>query len=70
VTDTGLASTGGKMYMIFDKRTFFGCQVFDDASGDREPPAPRVEQIIAAAACNGNKAARPVGRVLRGLRCR
>jgi FAD-dependent urate hydroxylase len=34
VTDTGLASTGGKMYMIFDKRTFFGYQVFDDASGE------------------------------------
>jgi hypothetical protein len=31
VTDAGLASTGGKMYMIFDKRAFLGYQVFDDA---------------------------------------
>jgi 2-polyprenyl-6-methoxyphenol hydroxylase-like FAD-dependent oxidoreductase len=33
MTDTGLASTGGKMYMIFGKRAFFGYQILDDGSG-------------------------------------
>jgi 2-polyprenyl-6-methoxyphenol hydroxylase-like FAD-dependent oxidoreductase len=31
--DTGLASTGGKMHMVFGKRAFFGYQVMDDRSG-------------------------------------
>jgi len=30
---TGLASTGGSMYMIFGKRAFFGYQIEDDGSG-------------------------------------
>jgi FAD-dependent urate hydroxylase len=33
VNDTSLASTGGKMFMIFGKRAFFGYQVSDDSSG-------------------------------------
>ena len=33
VSDAGLASTGGKMFMIFGKRAFFGYQVSDDSSG-------------------------------------
>src|SRR6266487_4983042 len=33
VNDTGLASTGGKMHMVFGKRAFFGYQVLDDGSG-------------------------------------
>jgi FAD-dependent urate hydroxylase len=33
MTDTGLASTDGKMFMIFGKRAFFGYQVSDDSSG-------------------------------------
>jgi 2-polyprenyl-6-methoxyphenol hydroxylase-like FAD-dependent oxidoreductase len=33
VRDTGLASTGGRMHMIFGKRAFFGYQVLDDGSG-------------------------------------
>ena len=33
VKDTGLASTGGRMYMSFGKRAFLGYQIFDDASG-------------------------------------
>jgi 2-polyprenyl-6-methoxyphenol hydroxylase-like FAD-dependent oxidoreductase len=32
VKDAGLAPTGGRMYMSFGKRAFFGHQVFDDAS--------------------------------------
>jgi FAD-dependent urate hydroxylase len=31
--DTGLASTGDKMHMIFGKRAFFGYQVLDDGTG-------------------------------------
>ncbi|MFI9100261.1 FAD-dependent oxidoreductase [Streptomyces fildesensis] len=33
VKDTGLPSTGGKMYMTFGKRAFLGYQVQDDSSG-------------------------------------
>jgi FAD-dependent urate hydroxylase len=33
VADTGLASTGGRMHMVFGKRAFFGYQVLDDGSG-------------------------------------
>jgi FAD-dependent urate hydroxylase len=33
MTDTGLASTDGKMFMTFGKRAFFGYQVSDDSSG-------------------------------------
>jgi FAD-dependent urate hydroxylase len=33
MNNTGLPSTGGKMYMIFGKRAFFGYQVNDDGSG-------------------------------------
>jgi 2-polyprenyl-6-methoxyphenol hydroxylase-like FAD-dependent oxidoreductase len=32
VSDAGLPSTGGKMFMIFGKRAFFGYQVSDDSS--------------------------------------
>jgi FAD-dependent urate hydroxylase len=32
VNDAGLASTGGKMFMIFGKRAFFGYQGLDDSS--------------------------------------
>ena len=31
--DAGLSSTGGKMFMIFGKRAFFGYQAADDSSG-------------------------------------
>lgn len=31
-SDTGLASTGGRMYMVFGKRAFLGYQVADDGS--------------------------------------
>lgn len=30
--DTGLSPTGGKLYMVFGKRAFFGYGVFDDGS--------------------------------------
>ncbi|MBF9128929.1 FAD-dependent monooxygenase [Plantactinospora sp. S1510] len=30
---TGLASTGGKMHMVFGRRAFFGYQILDDGSG-------------------------------------
>jgi 2-polyprenyl-6-methoxyphenol hydroxylase-like FAD-dependent oxidoreductase len=30
---TGLASTGGRMHMIFGRRAFFGYQIHDDGSG-------------------------------------
>ncbi|GAA0232232.1 FAD-dependent monooxygenase [Saccharothrix mutabilis subsp. mutabilis] len=33
VADTGLPSTGGRMYLAFGKRAFFGYQVMDDSSG-------------------------------------
>jgi FAD-dependent urate hydroxylase len=33
MSDTGLASTDGRMFMIFGKRAFFGYQVSDDSSG-------------------------------------
>lgn len=33
VADTGLPSTGGRMYLAFGKRAFFGYQVLDDSSG-------------------------------------
>jgi FAD-dependent urate hydroxylase len=33
LADTGLASTAGKMHMVFGKRAFFGYMVLDDGSG-------------------------------------
>src|SRR4051812_26264970 len=33
LAETGLASTGGKMHMVFGKRAFFGYMVLDDGSG-------------------------------------
>lgn len=55
MTDTGLASTGGTMYMIFGKRAFFGYQILDDGSGgwfvNLPHPAPlTLAQIRAVAA--------------------
>jgi FAD-dependent urate hydroxylase len=33
MSDAGMASTGGKMFMVFGKRAFFGYQVSHDSSG-------------------------------------
>ncbi len=33
IDDTGLASTDGRMHMVFGKRAFFGYQILDDGSG-------------------------------------
>jgi 2-polyprenyl-6-methoxyphenol hydroxylase-like FAD-dependent oxidoreductase len=41
VKDTGLASTGGKMHMIFGRRAFFGYGVYDDSSGEWFVNLPR-----------------------------
>lgn len=45
-----LPSTGGKMYMSFGRRAFFGYQVFDNASGLWFVNLPREEPISYAAA--------------------
>ena len=41
MTATGLASTQGRMHMVFGKRAFFGYQVLDDASGGWFANLPR-----------------------------
>ncbi|GAA4707409.1 FAD-dependent oxidoreductase [Phytohabitans rumicis] len=45
---TGLASTGGKMHMVFGKRLFFGYQVNDDGSGGWFINLPRPEPMTLA----------------------
>jgi FAD-dependent urate hydroxylase len=42
---TGLASTSGKMHMIFGKRAFFGYQILDDGSGGWFANLPRREPM-------------------------
>ncbi|HEY7064992.1 MAG TPA: NAD(P)/FAD-dependent oxidoreductase [Chloroflexota bacterium] len=56
VCDTGLASTGGKLYMTFGKRVFFAYGVHDDGSGGwfvnlphREPLTRAEAQAVGAA---------------------
>lgn len=48
--DTGLASTHGKMPMIFGKRAFFGYQVHDDGSGGWFANLPRRQSMALAEA--------------------
>jgi FAD-dependent urate hydroxylase len=50
VADLDLPSTGGKMYMSFGRRAFFGYQVHDDASGLWFVNLPREKPISFAAA--------------------
>ncbi len=45
MSDTGLASTGGTMFMIFGKRAFFGYQVSDDSSGIWFVSLPHAESM-------------------------
>ncbi|MGH3390085.1 MAG: FAD-dependent oxidoreductase [Actinomadura sp.] len=49
MTDTGLASTGGKMHMIFGKRAFFGYLVEDDGSGGWFANLPHEPMTLAQA---------------------
>jgi len=51
VNDTGLASTGGKMHMVFGKRAFFGYQVLDDGSGGWFVNLPHRAPMALAEAC-------------------
>jgi len=55
VKDTGLPSTGGKLFMIFGRRAFFGYQLSDDSSGvwfvnlpHREPMTLAEARAVAA----------------------
>lgn len=48
MNDTGLASTGGKMHMIFGKRAFFGYQVHDDCTGGWFVNLPRSRPMTLA----------------------
>ena len=41
MADTGLASTEGRMHLVFGKRAFFGYQVLDDGSGGWFANLPR-----------------------------
>jgi 2-polyprenyl-6-methoxyphenol hydroxylase-like FAD-dependent oxidoreductase len=50
LTDTGLPSTGGTMYLIFGKRAFFGYQVTDDGSGGWFANLPRKTPMTVAEA--------------------
>jgi 2-polyprenyl-6-methoxyphenol hydroxylase-like FAD-dependent oxidoreductase len=45
IADTGLPPTGGKMYMVFGKRAFFGYAVYEDGSGGWFVNLPRREPV-------------------------
>lgn len=50
LADTGMPSTGGRMYMVFGKRAFFGYQVFDNGSGGYFVNLPAAEPMSLAEA--------------------